>query len=78
MTKTFSDLNNAVNSLRKYTIQPIRINMNEDWMNLEIQKYLLVDAKGEPIKYNSRTFAGIPVEIDDTIETYELVFEDGR
>jgi hypothetical protein len=50
---------------------PIRVKVNEDWFNKQIENDVIQMSTDKP-----NSFTGLPVDIDKTIETYEFVYKD--
>jgi hypothetical protein len=63
---------------QKYESMPIKIKMNEEWLNGQIKNQNIIFNDNKNAKSNGfiGTFTGIPVEIDNTISSYKLVYSE--
>lgn len=63
---------------QKYKSMPVKIKMNEKWFNEQIKNQNIIFNDNKNTKSNGfiGTFTGIPVEIDNTISSYELVYSE--
>jgi hypothetical protein len=63
---------------QKYKSMPIKIKMNEEWLNGQVKNQNIIFSDNKNAKSNGfiGTFTGIPVEIDNTISSYKLVYSE--
>jgi hypothetical protein len=57
---------------RKTMTQPTKVKVNENWLQKQLDDELIVKTEGKPMN----SFVGIPIKIDNSIDTFELVYHD--
>jgi hypothetical protein len=74
--KLMGELEKILSNLNKvYELSqtvPIRIKVNEEWLQKQLEEGLIKQTKAKSIGY----LYGIPVEVDNNIESFEFVYND--
>lgn len=70
------ELIDIVRSLRKIEYnKPIRVKVNESWLNKQLSDVIMID---DPKTKGISSFYGLPLEIDNSIQTFEFVYKESK
>lgn len=70
------ELMDIVRNLRGiHSNKPIRVKVNESWLNKQLSDVIMID---DPKTKGISSFYGLPLEIDNGIQTFEFVYKEPK
>ncbi|MEK4754777.1 hypothetical protein MKX72_19950 [Priestia sp. FSL R5-0597] len=70
------ELTDIVKNLRQIqSNKPIRVKVNESWLNEQLSDVIMID---DPKTKGTSSFYGLPLEIDNGIQTFEFVYKETK
>lgn len=76
--QSFADMMKDINELHKKSLdQPTKIKINEKWLKTQEDSQQITFQKPDPSRVGYYgTFTGVPYEIDNTVDTFKLIYRE--